>query len=188
MTSTIDELLLKSETKDIFIRNLMSSLILTTKSANELPHKTNPNSLNYFHTFNEFSHKNENCLEKIKSLIKSIVDFVKGIICYYYNLIIILVDSEAHTGQIDLPVIVTIIIFNLRYMNNYFIFIIIKDDLRDPNFYNVISDIIDSLLENADTNLSSLNNNENKSVIQQFNNSITQSLALVIIIILLVDI
>ena len=58
--------------------------------------------------------------------------------------------------------------------------------MKDPNFYNVISDIIDSLLENADSNLSSLNNNENKSVIQQFNNSITQSLALVIIIITII--
>jgi len=50
--------------------------------------------------------------------------------------------------------------------------------LRDPNFYNVISDMIDVLLEAADSNLSSLNN-ENKTVIQQFNNSITQSLAMV---------
>jgi len=82
MTSTIDEILLKSETKDIFIRNLMSSLILTTKSSNELPHKTNPSSLNYFHTFSEFSQKNENCIEKINALIKSIVNCVKGINIY----------------------------------------------------------------------------------------------------------
>lgn len=92
MTSTIDEILLKSETKDIFIRNLMSSLILTTKSTSELPHKTNPSSLNYFLTFNEFSQKNENCVEKINNLIKSIVGFVKGFL--YFLIIIIIISND----------------------------------------------------------------------------------------------
>ena len=117
MSSTIDEVLLKSETKDIFIRNLMSSLILTTKSANELPQKLNPSSLNYFHTFTEFSKKNEDCVEKISSLMKSIVDFVKGFYLSYhdFNVYCEIDEDEVHLGQVSLPVRYSILYFITLY-------------------------------------------------------------------------
>jgi exosome complex exonuclease RRP6 len=72
--STIDEVLLNSDSNDEFIRKMMSTVVLATKASNSIP---SGNDYNYYATFPEFVESGNECSEGAARLIKEICAYVE---------------------------------------------------------------------------------------------------------------
>lgn len=72
--STIDEILLHTETTDEFIRKFMASLILMTKTSNDIPTGT---EFSYNMTFEDFASLSERSSQAVVDVIKEIFKFIR---------------------------------------------------------------------------------------------------------------
>ena len=72
--ATLDKLLLNADTNDEFIRQLMSSLLLSTRASNEVP---SGSEFGYYATFPQFASLSEECAEGAAKLIKDLCDYVQ---------------------------------------------------------------------------------------------------------------
>ena len=72
--ATLDKLLLNADTNDEFIRQLMSSLVLSTRASNEVP---SGNEFGYYATFPQFASLSEECAEEAAKIIKDLCDYVQ---------------------------------------------------------------------------------------------------------------
>ena len=111
--STLDKVLMHTDTNDEFIRQLMSSLVVATKTSNEIP---SGDEYSYQSTFPQFVSLSEECADGAAKVIQHICNFI-----------------EPGNKLTNLP-----------------------DDLLDPSLYTHIVDVIDKLLEIADTKLDQL--------------------------------
>lgn len=72
--ASLDKLLLNADTNDEFIRQLMSSLVLSTRASNDVPSGT---EFGYYATFPQFASLSEECAEGAAKLIKDLCDYVQ---------------------------------------------------------------------------------------------------------------
>ena len=72
--ATLDKLLLNADTNDEFIRQLMSSLVLSTRASNEVP---SGSEFGYYATFPQFASLSDECAEGAAKLIKDLCDYVQ---------------------------------------------------------------------------------------------------------------
>lgn len=72
--ATLDKLLLNADTNDEFIRQLMSSLVLSTRASNEIP---TGSDYGYYSTFPQFASLSDECAEGAANLLKDLCDYVQ---------------------------------------------------------------------------------------------------------------
>lgn len=72
--TTLDKLLLNADTNDAFIRQLMSSLVLSTRASNDVP---SGSDFGYYSTFPQFSNLSEDCADGAAKLLKDLCDYIQ---------------------------------------------------------------------------------------------------------------
>ena len=72
--ATLDKILLNADTNDEFIRQLMSSLVLSTRASNEVP---SGSEFGYYATFPQFASLSEECSLGAAKLIKDLCEYVQ---------------------------------------------------------------------------------------------------------------
>ena len=72
--TTLDKLLLNADTNDAFIRQLMSSLVLSTRASNDVP---SGGDFGYYSTFPQFSNLSEECADGAAKLLKDLCDYIQ---------------------------------------------------------------------------------------------------------------
>jgi exosome complex exonuclease RRP6 len=74
MSNSIDRLLLNTDTHDEFLKSLMSSLVLSTKTSNGLPKGLD---YSYNNSFESYKQTNQSASDQISLLLESILGFVR---------------------------------------------------------------------------------------------------------------
>lgn len=75
---TIDQVILNAETSDQFIRQLMSSLILSTKTSNAIPLGEGSRDFEYYSTFPTFNKESNDTSLKVARKIQDISSFISS--------------------------------------------------------------------------------------------------------------